>query len=309
MKLRRIATIFLLGLLWAPMLSAERVLGDAASVRIATYNLRNYLIMDRYFDGQWRPEYPKPEREKSALRGVIGEISPDILVLQEIGGNGFLEELRTDLAREGTRYAFSVLMEGPDTDRHVAVLSNIEPEAIKQHSDLDFKYFEGRERVKRGLLELSFSLPDGHSFKLFAVHLKSRFTDRKDDEQSELRRTREAEACRNRIIERTLESGLDAFLIAGDFNDHPNSPTQRRFLRRGDLEIGTLVPATDSRGELWTYHYAKEARYELVDGFVASASMLARIENRQGHIADLPGALGGSDHRMVFLDISGKPVD
>lgn len=275
-------------------------------LRIATYNLRNYLVMDRYFDEQWRPEYPKPEAEKTAVRRVITEVAPDILVLQELGGAEFLEELRIDLAREGLRYAYAVLMDGPDEDRHVAILSNRMPLDIRQHSDLDFKYFDGRELVKRGLLEVSYSLPDGIRFKLFALHLKSRFTDRADDPQSELRRTREAEACRNRIIERTIESGVEHYLIAGDFNDHPNSPTLRRFQQRGDLEIGSLVEARDSRGELWTYHYAKEARYELVDGFIASPAMHGLVKERMGRIADFAGALKGSDHRMVFLDFVPK---
>jgi endonuclease/exonuclease/phosphatase family metal-dependent hydrolase len=157
--------------------------------------------------------------------------------------------------------------------------------------------------VKRGLLEVSYSLADGSRLKLFALHLKSRFTDRADDPESELRRTREAEACRNRIIERTIESGIEHYLIAGDFNDHPNSPTLRRFQKRGDLEIGSLVEARDSRGELWTYHYAKEARYELVDGFIASPAVHRLVK---GRIVDSPGALKGSDHRMVFLDFVSK---
>ena len=276
------------------------------SIRIATYNLRNYLVMDRYFDGQWRPAYPKPEAEKTVIRRVITEVAPDILVLQEIGGAQFLEELRADLERDGLLYEHAVLMQGLDEERHVAVLSNLLPQDIRQHSDLDFKYFDGRELVKRGLLEVSFSLPDATRFKLFALHLKSRFTDRKDDPQSELRRTREAEACRNRIVERTIEIGFEHYLVAGDFNDHPDSSTMRRFQKRGDLELGSLVEAWDRRGELWTYHYAKEARYELVDGFFASLAMHALIQGGQGGVVDSPDALKGSDHRMVFLDIVAK---
>jgi endonuclease/exonuclease/phosphatase family metal-dependent hydrolase len=277
--------------------------GAGDRIRIATYNVKNYLVMDRYFDGQWRPAYPKPESEKTAVRRVIREVAPDLLVLQEIGGLAFLEELRDDLKMEGLTYEHAVLMEGPDADRQTAILSKLKPLQVVPHADLDFKYFEGRELVKRGLLELSFALPDGEHFKLFALHLKSRFTDRADDAQSELRRTREAEACRNLIIERTLELEMPHYLIAGDFNDHPNSPTLRRFEQRGDLQIGSLVDARDSRGELWTYRYAKEARYELVDGFIASPAMQGMIEGGQGVIADFPGALDGSDHRLVYLDI------
>lgn len=274
-----------------------------AELRVATYNLDNYLIMDRYFEDQWRPDYPKPEREKAIVRKVIRQTQPDILALQEVGTIEFLEELRADLAQEGLEYPYAVHLKGPDPDRHLALLSKVAPGEVVKHTELDFKYFEGRERVKRGMLEVSFKQDNGLIFKLFVVHLKSKYTDDKRDPKSSMRRTREAEACRNRIIERTFDLGVDRFLIVGDFNDHPDSGTMRRFNHRGDLQIGTLVPAADSRGEVWTYFYEKHAQYSLVDGLVASAEMLRFIEGGRGQIVDSPGVLDGTDHRMVYLDI------
>jgi endonuclease/exonuclease/phosphatase family metal-dependent hydrolase len=273
------------------------------NLRIATYNLRNYLVMDRMVEGQWRPDYPKPEREKVAIREVILEASPDILVLQEIGPAPFLDELREDLLREGLEYSHSVHMQAADSVRHLAVLSKVAPSEVVKHVDLDFKYLEDREFVKRGLLELKFEGESGGSFQLFAVHLKSRFTDKNSDPQSEMRRTREAEACRNRIIERTLDAGRSDYLVAGDFNDHPASSTLRRFYTKGDLVLGDLVTAVDSRGEHWTYFYSKEKRYESIDGFVASPELSPRIRGAAATIVDTPGALLGSDHRLVYLDL------
>ena len=77
----------------------------------------------------------------------------------------------------------------------------------------------------------------------------------------------------------------------------------RRFYRRGNLEIGALVSAADSRGELWTYFYEKESRYESVDGFVASSAFMPMIKSRCAKIVDSLGALTGSDHRMVYLNL------
>lgn len=274
-----------------------------AELRVATYNLGNYLIMDRYFEDQWRPDYPKPEREKAIVRQVIRQAKPDILALQELGPIEFLEELRADLKDEGLEYPYLVHLEGPDPVRHLALLSKVPPAGVVEHTDLDFKYFDGREGVKRGMLEAGFERSDGEVFKLFIVHLKSKYSENEEDPESQLRRTREAEACRDRIIERTFDLGVDRFLVAGDFNDHPDSGTMRRFDHRGDLNIGKLVPAADSRGEVWTYFYEKRGQYSLVDGFVASHEMLPLIEGGRGHIMDSPGALDGSDHRMVYLDI------
>ncbi|HBR94090.1 MAG TPA: hypothetical protein DEA90_07990 [Opitutae bacterium] len=300
--MRHLLRFYVLGLVF---LSLGSVL-VAEDLRIASYNLRNYLVMDRHVGARWRPSYPKPESEKAIVREIIKEVSADILVVQEMGPLDFLEELRADLAREGMHYDYAVHMQGADPDRHVAVLSRVAPQSVVKHRDLDFKYIESRELVKRGMLELSFDLGDGESFQLFAVHLKSRYTDVKADENSELRRVREAEACRNRVIERTHERNKLNYVIVGDFNDHPASASMRRFYRRGNLELGSLVPAADSRGEKWTYYYDKEARYESVDGFIASPDMMPRIKAGRAQIVDRPGALTGSDHRMVYLELA-KP--
>lgn len=275
-----------------------------AELRVGTYNLNNYLVMDRYFENQWRPGYPKPENEKRIIREVILENDPDILALQEIGTIEFLEELRADLAGEGLEYSHAVHLAGPDSERHLALLSKVPLTEVVKHTDLDFKYFDGREHVKRGMLEVGFEDDRGGRFKLFIIHLKSKYTVDKRDPESQLRRTREAEACRNRIVERTFEIGSDRFLVAGDFNDHPDSGPFRRFYRRGDLELGDLLPAADSRGEVWTYFYKKRGQYSLVDGFVASPKMSNDIEGGRGQIVDTPGVLDGSDHRMVYIDLT-----
>ena len=54
-------------------------------VRFASFNVQNYLSCDRIVNGEWRPNYPKPEIEKKSLRSVIRSVNPDILALQEMG--------------------------------------------------------------------------------------------------------------------------------------------------------------------------------------------------------------------------------
>ena len=272
-------------------------------IRLATYNLNNYLVMDRYADGIWRKSYPKPESEKTAIRSVIKQAAPDILAVQEIGPSSFLEELKADLAQEGIDYEYAVHMRGDDSVRHLAVLSTIEPVEFVRHQDLEIRYQNRREYVKRGMLELSFEQPSGDLFKLFIVHLKSRWTNVKSDPESLQRRTLEAEACRDRIIERTFDMGITHFIITGDFNDHPQSVPLRRFYQRGDMTLGALVPAADSRGERWTHYYNREIVYSLVDGFIASESLRPQIKSSRGHIVDTPNSLTGSDHRLVYLDL------
>jgi hypothetical protein len=95
----------------------------AEVVRVATYNVRNYLEVNRWADGRYRPNFPKPEEEKQALRAVILSVRPDILVIQEMGTGPYLEELQADLKEEGLDLPFAYVAEGADEDRHVALLS------------------------------------------------------------------------------------------------------------------------------------------------------------------------------------------
>ncbi|MGC6506654.1 MAG: endonuclease/exonuclease/phosphatase family protein [Coraliomargaritaceae bacterium] len=274
----------------------------AESLRIATYNLHNYLPADRLVDGRWRPDYPKPEQEKRALRKDILSVRPDVLVVQEIGTVEHLEELKSDLSAGGLSLPFAAWMPSVDGLRNMAVLSRLPIRSVVRHDDLDFRYFDQSKPVKRGLLEVDLSLSGRapSSLRLFVVHLKSKYSEEAKDPDSRKRRLGEAEACRTRIIERTMEDDIALYCITGDFNDHPKSSTVRRFLQRGDRILGYPVPAQDERGEVWTHFYARRAQYSTIDGFVSSPELFSRIVGGQGKIS--PESIG-SDHRMVYLDI------
>ncbi len=273
------------------------------TVRVATYNVENYLVMDRWVDSQerWRPGYPKPEVEKEALREVIRSVSPDVIALQEMGPPPFLRELRRDLKREGLDYTYYHVLEAEDEDRHVAVLSRLPFRKVRGHTDPDFPYFETRERIKRGLLEVRFETA-GEEWTLFTLHLKSKWTERDDDPRAERKRTGEATAARNRILERCDPEGGDLFIIAGDFNDTRDTPVLRRFRQRGGVEISIPVEATDSRGHLWTQHWERQNLYSRIDFILASPAMKARVASGGRGVYDGPGYHVASDHRLVWAE-------
>src|SRR4051812_10019055 len=78
-------------------LLAVTLLARAETLTIATYNVENYGPANRMTEGGYRKDYPKPEAEKAALRSVIRALSADILVMQEMGDQPYLDELRRDL--------------------------------------------------------------------------------------------------------------------------------------------------------------------------------------------------------------------
>ena len=274
----------------------------AELLTIATYNIENYGPANRVTEAGYRQDYPKPEAEKLALRTVIKGLKADVLVLQEMGGQPYLDELQRDLKTEGTDYPYAVLLEGSDADRHVALLSKRPLKSVVPHVDLAFAYFGGKEQVKRGLLEATVSTAAGE-VTIFGVHLKSRFTDRADDPMSTQRRTGEATAVRDRVLQRVGDPATARFVIIGDCNDTKDSKAVQRLLKRGKTDIATLLPVTDSRGETWTHAYHKEESYSRVDHIFVSAALRPVVQNGTAHIYDGPGVLEASDHRPVWMTL------
>ena len=118
---------------------------------------------------------------------------------------------------------------------------------VATHTDLTFKYFAGQETVKRGLLEATVATTAG-DVTVFAVHLKSRYTERPDDPMSTTRRAAEATAIRDRVLKIFPDPTAARFLILGDCNDGRTSKAVGFLQKRGRTEITKLLPAADSRG-------------------------------------------------------------
>jgi len=294
---------------------AEREISHSPSahpsqLKIATYNVENYGAINRRTPHGFRSNYPKSEASKRALRRAIREIDVDILVLQEMGPVEYLLELQRDLKSEGINYPHSILMRGPDEARHVAALSRLPFVSVHEHTPLRFAYLGGVEDVKRGLLELCVERPHG-PLTLWAVHLKSRYTNDKADPESAIRRAAEALRIREFILQRIADTQADLYLILGDFNDTRTSPPLRYLMQRGNLRFSHLLPIADSRGEHWTYHNARDDSYSRVDHILVSSALLPFVKNGSAEIADGPQVRDASDHRPVFvtLDFSELPAE
>lgn len=286
--------------LWVFALGLNFARGEPLT--IATYNIENYVPANRMTEAGYRKDYPKPEAEKRALRAVIRQVGADVLVLQEMGGQAYLDELRQDLQREGVDYPYAALALAADADRHLALLSRRPLTGVKTHTDLEFAYFGAKETVKRGMLEVTVATATG-DLTLFALHLKSRFTDRPDDPLSAIRRAGEATAVRDAVLRRFTNPAAARFVILGDCNDSKASKPVARLQARGKTEIATLLPAVDSRGETWTHYYRRAESYSSVDHILVSSPLRRLVQGHAAQIFDGDGVRAASDHRPVIVTL------
>ncbi len=279
----------------------------SAALTVATYNVENYTVANRMVDGVYRPAYPKPEKEKAALCRVIAGLAPDILAVEEMGPQAFLDDFQRELKQAGQNYPYTALLEAADADRHVAVLSRVPFKGVKRHAAVPITYFGRQEMVKRGVLEVVFATSEG-DFSIFVVHLKSKYTERKDDPDSAQQRALEAEAVRDLVLSRHSDPAKDKFMVVGDWNDTRGTRPVLAMQKRGDTVVGVLVPATDSRGEEWTHFFRREGTYSRIDYLMVSPALKPLVAGNRATIGDGPGTADASDHRPVYLALKLDPV-
>src|SRR5262245_57614902 len=100
--LRPRSTLCLAIALLSPVLQAE-------TVRVATYNVENYL--DQPTESR---THPKSAEAKAKIREGIRALRPDVLALEEIGTTNALLELRDSLKAEGLDLPFWEHVRGYD---------------------------------------------------------------------------------------------------------------------------------------------------------------------------------------------------
>ncbi len=278
----------------------------APALTLATYNVENYTVADRMVDGVFRPAYPKPEKERAGLVRVIQGIAPDVLAVQEMGGPAYLADFQRELRDAGQDFPHAVVLEAADPDRHVAVLSKVPFRAVTRHADVPLSYFGRPDAVKRGVLEVVLATNEG-DVSLFAVHLKSKHTERPDDPESALQRALEAEAVRDLVLARCPNPTEAKFVICGDWNDTRASRPVRALQKRGEVEVGEILRAADARGETWTHYFQREDLYSRLDYLLVSPALKPFVAGGRAKIWDGPGAAEGSDHRAVYVELRVAP--
>lgn len=267
---------------------------SAEHVRFLSYNLKNYLTMRR------GKEYlPKPEKEITALIGLISSQKPDILGVSEIGKEADLLDLQERLKKAGIDLPYYEHTGGRDYTRHLGFLSRYPITATNSQSDLSYEMTGKEWVISRGILDATVDV-NGSELRFLGVHLKSKREIEEADQ--ELIRQNEARLLRD-YADTILNEDLDTKLIAyGDFNDTIGSKTIS--IVRGRRNAKKHMPDfyfKDSRGELWTHFWDYQDTYSRFDYVMFSSAVKPILVGKESSIVDDERWALASDHRALML--------
>jgi endonuclease/exonuclease/phosphatase family metal-dependent hydrolase len=282
----------------------------AGTVRVATYNVENYLDQPT----ESRPRV-KSAAAKAKVRESIEAMRPDVIALEEMGTTNALLELRASLKAGGLDYPFWEHVSGADTNIHVCVLSRLPIIASHPRTNDSFLLDGRRFRVSRGFAEVEIRAAPDFTFTLIAAHLKSRRPSPEADEAEQ--RLQEARILRHLVDERLLRDPAANLVILGDFNDVKSSASTREVVGRGKLKLidtrpaerngdsaASEIPQYDPRKVTWTHYYGLEDSYSRIDYIFLSPALARRWLTNETYLLTLPDWGTGSDHRPIMATFS-----
>jgi endonuclease/exonuclease/phosphatase family metal-dependent hydrolase len=292
----------LTALLWLTLTAAA---ATAATFRVATYNVENYL------DQPTATRHAvKSPAAKAQVRATIKAMNADVLALEEMGTTNALLELRAALSAEGCDYPYWEHLTSFDDSIHLAVLSKLPITARRPHPAENFLLDGQQFQVKRGFAELDIQAGTNFTFTLIAAHLKSKLASPDADEAAQ--RLAEAKLLRA-LIDTRLAANPDARLIVlGDFNDTPNATSTRAVIGHGKTKLLDTRPAERNgddqpnpnpryapRNITWTDYYGLEDSYTRIDYLLLSPAMKSCWLPDETYIPAIPNWGLASDHRPL----------
>lgn len=275
----------------------------AKDVVVASFNLQNYLPMERRVDGKTVPDAPKPEEEIAAVIDTLKEIKPDILGLIEMGDEKMLDDLQGRLKAAGLDYPHREWVSGADAARHIALLSRYPIVARNSLSDVPFELNGAQERIGRGILDITVQLADHYNLRLVGAHLKSKRQVPELDEKA--MRAKEAWLLRQHLDEILKANPDEKLMLFGDLNDTKNEyPVRELVGTSGTPGYMKDLFLTDRYGYHWTHFWAAADIYSRIDYFLVSRRLWPEINMDRSGISSYRRWYKASDHRAIYTTIS-----
>ncbi len=268
--------------------------------KLVTYNVKN--LFDKPVttpDGYTTPI--KPDKERKALSEVIHDVNPHVMGLVEIESLPTLTKFRDDyLADMGYRHI--VLIEGNDQRGiDVALISKFPVVNVKSHKDVTFAIpgVPGPSKFSRDVLQATVKAPNGYTFTVFVNHLKSQH----GDDPADVRRKAEAGALRDIVRSFEQKNPKANYVVLGDLNDIPDSPTLTELVRHPQSPklhdvLAPLAPKD------YTYYPIKYR--SRIDYLLLSQGMINEYVPNSAWIKKGTAAFQASDHLPAEIWIDGS---
>lgn len=206
----------------------------------------------------------KLEAIATVVRQVAG--GPDIIAFQEVENAAVLERLRQSYL-SGLGYGPAILVEGQDLRGiDTAFLSKLPVLGEPVLHPSEFPGFSGRAQDTRGILQVTFALPDGGRLTGFAVHFPAPF------HPTEMRESAYRQLA---DLRRQLPDDHNVF-AAGDFNTTSEEVANTGILDAFVRPAWTIAHETGCEACPGTYYYARDARWSFLDMILYAP---ARCEN------------------------------
>ena len=274
-------------------------------VIFAAWNVRNYLLRPVKNDAGRTLTPAKSPESIDAVVETLREIRPDILGLCEMGTRRDLTDLQSRLKKAGLHLPHQTWVDGPDQDRHLALLSRFSLR-VQHDTRTVFRLGGLPQRVRRGILDCTVQVRPDFPLRVLGVHLKSARVVPEYD-QAAFRRA-ESLLLRARV-ESILEEAPDApLLVFGDFNDTKNSPVVKGVAgRAGTRQALTVLPLADRLGDQWTYRWDESDEYSRIDYVMVSPSLRRLVRRGGTRVHRDKNWFEASDHRPLVVTIGLPP--
>ncbi len=282
-----------------PQTAAPRRSENAPQVRFISYNVLNWLTMERFENRKPVGKTSKPDEEKKQVIRILAEGKPDILGLCEVGTKKDLTEIQRLLGEAGASLPHLYHSTGPDPVRSLGLLSRYPIVSTDSSAPLEYRLQGKTFSMGRGILDATVDA-NGLKLRFLGVHLKSKREVPEGDQEA--MRVNEARLLRQHI-DSILKSDPKAPLVVyGDFNDTYPSTTVRTIYSHPNPAFRLRpVYLRDSRREAWTHHWRPHDIYSRIDFVTISESLRSRVDYKGSFIMDDAAWDQASDHRPLLV--------
>jgi endonuclease/exonuclease/phosphatase family metal-dependent hydrolase len=318
-KARLKAVVF--GAVLSLVLMATGVSGALAgdkdgTLKIAAYNMEWFLDSENVNPNikDMKGVAPKTAESIEKVAACVRAVDADVLAFEEVENEKVIKQMLGKHLNDMKYKYVAVGQTNSGVGQHVGVMSRKPIVSITSHrfAELALPGHDRKWKFSRDLVKVTIQATPEKTLDVYVVHLKSK-RDSGEDKNSNNYRLAEMVMIKKIIGEQLAKDPEAWVVLAGDFNDTPESAPLQTVVGKDEKTGAALLvdPHAGLEGEK-RISYLKEPYRSVIDYTLLSPALAKRVVPGKvgllaNEIAD-KGMLDGSDHSPVFvtLDLGAK---